>query len=336
LLDLNGYRDAFLMESLVWIAVVTRDTRFIPLLIEIYADERFADVALAALKNFGSEALFEITSRYATLDESGRSGLCILIAECGYSGFNDVIKKALGDQSAQVRKAAAIAVGKLGLITSIPDLIALIEDTEVRVYTAAVASLQSLVMISRSAIIAEVDHFRSSTKSHHRKAAALLLVALGELDSLLLLIKDEDPQVRKAAVTALAANRVEKSGAMLVLALADEDPDVRVAVADALGCLGDPLTLDAMEQAIDDEDIWVQSALLKAIAGIDPVRALSIIQNIYVKAEGLLMITILKILEEIGGKDAEKIIRFAMLSVDPDIVRHANKSLDRILPTKSN
>jgi len=329
LIELFDRRDLELSEALLWIGVVTRDTRFLPMLIEAYADERLTDNALEALKSFGREALTGITSRYTSLEDSGRSGFCILIAECGYSGFNDTIQEALQDHSPQVRKAASAAVGKLGLITSIPALIKLIDDTDARVYAAAIVSLQSLIMIDRSAVIAEVDNLCSSKQTHHRKAAALLLASLGELDRLLLLIKDEEPQVRKAAVTALRGNRVDKSGPMLVLALADEDPDVRIAVADALGNLQDASTLDALEHAVHDEDIWVKSALLKAIANIDLSRALLLIKKIHSGAEGLLMITSLKILEEIGGSEAESIIRYALQSGDPDIARQAAKSLDR-------
>ena len=331
LLELYDHRDDVLTEALLWTSVVTRDVRFIPLLIEAYADERTSTAALSALKSFGREALHEIISRYSSLDENGRGGLCILIAECGYSGFNDIIKSALRDLSPQVRNAAAIAVGKLGLITLIPDLIALIDDSEAHVYAAAAASLQSLAIISRSAILAEVGPFCSSKESHHRKAAALLLASLGEQDRLLLLIKDEDPQVRKAAVSAIGANRVETSGSMLVLALTDEDTDVRIAVADALGNLQDTATLDALEHALNDQDAWVQSAVLKAIARIEPAKALSIIKEIHAGTEGLLMITSLKILEEIGGPESEEIIRYAVGSGDPDIARQASKSLERVL-----
>ncbi|MEI7816198.1 MAG: HEAT repeat domain-containing protein, partial [Desulfuromonadales bacterium] len=185
LLELFDSRDGALTEALLWISTVTRDSRFIPLLIRAYSDEHTSDAALFALKSFGHEALQEIISRYSTLDEIGRSGLCILIAECGYSGFNDLISEALQDSSAQVRKAAAFAVGKLGLVTLIPSLISLIDDSESYVYAETVASLQSLILISRVAILTEVDQFCSSKKSHHRKAAALLLAALGEQHRLL-------------------------------------------------------------------------------------------------------------------------------------------------------
>lgn len=331
LLELYDGRDAVLTDALLWISIATRDLRFVPLLIEAYVDERTANSALSALKSFGREALLEIISRYSKLEERGRSGLCILIAECGYSGFGDVIQCALHDISAQVRKAAAVAVGKLGLVTLIQDLILLIDDSDPSVYSAAVSSLQSLIMIDRSVILAAVGHFCTSKQPHHRKAAAHLLASLGERDRLLLLLKDEDPLVRHAAVTAIGVHRVETSGSMLVLALADEDADVRIAVADALGNVHDMSTLDALEQALNDPDVWVQSAVLKAIAGIDPDRARNVIKDIHASAEGLLMITCLKILEEIGGGESEEIIRHALNNSDPDITRQAAKSLDYLL-----
>ena len=43
------------------------------------------------------------------------------------------------------------------------------------------------------------------------------------------------------------------------------------------------------------------------------------------------MITSLKILEEIGGPESEKIIRYAADSSDPDIARQAAKSLERVI-----
>lgn len=328
--ELFDSRNSDLTEALLWLSVAIRDARFIPQLIEAYADERTADAALAALRSFGHDALYEIAARYSGLDETGRCGLCILIGECGYSGFNDVIQSALRDPSARVRRSAAKAAGKLGLVTAIPDLIALLDDGDVHVYSAAVAALQALVIFGRSAILAEVSRFCSSREVHHRKAAALLLASLGEPDSLQLLVKDEEPQVRKAAVSAIGASRIETSGSMLVLALADEDPDVRIAVADALGNIGDTATVTALVHALNDEDVWVQSAVLKAIARIEPLRALSIIRNTHAAAEGLLMITSLQILEEIGGSDAEAIIRKALESSDTDIARQAAKSLERM------
>lgn len=336
LLELFDHQDCELTKALLWTSIEIRDARFIPLLIEAYTDERTAYDALAALKSFGRDALFECISRYSSFDENGRSGLCFMIAECGYSGFNDLIQMALHDQSAQVRKTAAITTGKLGLVTLIPDLILLVDDSESHVYAAAVSSLQSLALISRTAILTEVGHFCSSKASHHRKAAALLLASLGERDRLIFLINDEDPQVRKVAVSAIGADWIDTAGSMLVLALSDEDPDVRIAVADVLGNIRDTSVLDTLEYALNDQDVWVQSAVLKAIARIEPARAYSIIKNTFIETEGLLMITMLQILEEVDGSEAVEIISHALKSSDQDIARQAAKSLEHVIATHPN
>lgn len=328
LVDIFDSRDGVLAEALLWASAMIRDVRFIPLIITAYADERMANTALDTLKSFGREALNKIIPSFSTLEENGKSGLCILIGECGYSEFSTLIQSALRDPSAKVRKAAATTVGKLGLLTAVPDLILLIDDSESGVYAASVASLQALIPISRTIISSEIARFCSSNNSRHRKAAALLLASLGEEDRLLHLLKDEDPEVRKAAVSAIGSICFESSSSLLVSALSDENPDVRIAVADALGNRRDPATLDALESALDDTDIWVQSSVLKAIARIDLTRVLPVIEKIHIKAEGLLMITLLKICEEINSQESEKIIRNALTHSDPDIARQASKSLE--------
>jgi HEAT repeat protein len=330
LVELYSRREPALTEALIWISIATRDARFIPLLIEAYTDERTSGMALTALKSFGRDALQEIARRYEFLDDTGKSGLCVLVAECGYSCFNDLILLALKDHSAAVRKAAAHAVGKLGLIALVANLVDLVDDPDPQVYSVAIASLQSLIMINRSAILLEVDQFYSSKLPHHRRAAAQLLAALGDRDRLFLLVKDEESQVRKDAVTAIGACRVGASAPMLVLALTDEDPEVRIAVADVLGVLQDNSALNALEHALDDTDVWVQSAVLKAIAGILPSRAVEIIAGLYTNAEGLLMITALQVLEHMTDAESERIIRQSLNSTDPDIARQAARSLERI------
>lgn len=332
LLELFDNRDGALTEALIWTSTMTMDARFIPLLVE---DDNAA-AAISALKCFGCEELREIVLKYSTLNESGRICLCVLIAECGYSSFYNVIEEALHDPSSQVRKAAAMAVGKLGLNACIPNLIALVDDNDEQVYKAAIASLKSLVTVSQPAVLAEAVHFCSSKLSHHRKAAAFLLPALGEPVRLRQLLQDEDPQVREAAVSAIGTHCVGPLCPMLIAALNDEDPDVRTAVADALGNLHDPAALDALGHALNDEDAWVQSAALKAITKIEPASALASIKKIYTKAEGLLLITIIKILESVGGPEAEEMVRHSLQNSDRDIVRQAEKSLERIIVTNSD
>jgi HEAT repeat protein len=331
LLNLSHSGDDVLTDALLWIGALSRDPRFIPLLITAYGDDCTKSSALAALKTFECNVLYDVIARYPTFDENGRSVLCCLIAECSYSDFNNILQEGLRDPSPRVRSAAALAIGKLGLVECISDLVQLVDDSDDLVHSAAVDSLQILAKINRSLLQAEVGTLNTSHSSNHRKAAAYLLAALGEHERVQLLIKDEDPRVRMAAIAAIGANRIDASGSQLVLALADENPDVRIAVADTLGQLCDKRTLDALEWALNDEDAWVQSAVLKAIVRIEPARARAIIQKIHTVADGLLMITGIQILEQIGDTEAVEIIREALDNSDPDIARQAAMSLERLM-----
>lgn len=336
LLALFSGQDVILTEALIWLSSVTEDVRCVPMLIDASSDERYTEDALAALKNFGHETLSELVSSYTTLDENGRRTLCSLIGECGYSQYGKLVTDALTDPAASVRRAAAYATGKLGLVTSIQGLVALIDDTDEDVSDAAVSALRELSILERHSLLDTACRFSESASPRHRQVAALLLATLGEGDSLLLLIKDEEPLVRKSAVSAIGAFRHESFLSILKMALTDEDPDVRIAVADALGKAHNTAALDVLEYAMNDNDMWVQCAVLKAIAAISAERALSVITRIHEKADGLLMITCLQLLEKMGGAVAEKIMKTALASPDSDVARQAAISLKRSTACPSN
>jgi HEAT repeat protein len=329
LFELFSCQDVILTEALIWLSVVTEDVRSLPLLIETSRDERHSKDALAALKHFGHEAFTEMVASYATLDENGRGALCSLIGDCGYFKYGSIVTDALGDPAADVRKAAAYSIGKLGLVSSIQRLVARIDDIDPDVSTAAALALRELSSLDRQSILDIACRFSGSTSPLHRQVAALLLATLDERERLLLLIKDEEPLVRMRAISAIGASSHTSSVPLLVMALNDEDPDVRIAAADALAETGDTGVLDSLEHALSDEDVWVQCALLRAITAISEERALTTIVGLQEKADVLLLITCLKLLEGIGGPEAEKLCKAALCSTNPDIARQAAMSLAR-------
>jgi HEAT repeat protein len=119
------------------------------------------------------------------------------------------------------------------------------------------------------------------------------------------------------------------------MALADDNPDVRISAADALGRMKEPAALEHLEKALNDEDIWVQCAAMKAIDLIAPERILTIAKRIHTQAGGLLMITCLQLLEHNPDPEARSIVRNALESTDSDIVMQASKSLERSLATNN-
>ena len=306
LCEIHVNHDVILTEAFIWFSAATEDDRLLPMLIDASSDERYAKDALDALKKFGHEALAGLVSRYSTLDENRRSVLCSLIGKCGYATYADLVESSRYDPAASVRKAAAYAAGKLGLASSVQALAILVDDEDPDVSAAAVAALQELSFLNRQSLLETANCFSCSPSSRHRQVSALLLASLGERERLPLLIKDEDPQVRKSAVAALGTFYHSSSASVLMMALTDEDPDVRIAVAEALGGSNDAGALNPLEHALVDTDVWVQCSVLRAIAGISSERAFLIIARICEKAEGLLMITCLQLLEAIGGPTSGK------------------------------
>jgi len=336
LLNLFDVRDSILSEALIWCSVATGDIRFVPVLVELFEDERLAEAALNSLENYGAEGILQAIACYPTASESARSAICTLIGESGYSGYFDLIGNALKDDSAHVREAAATAAAKLGMISSIPDLVAMTDDADPDVSYSAVSSLQVLASIDHSDILNIARQFGDSEESRHRRHASILYASLGEHEGLLLLSKDEDPMVRQSAVSAIGRLHLKPLRTTLFMALVDEHPDVRIAAADALGNIDEKMALDALEQALEDEDTWVRCAVLKAISKIDRDRALAIIKRVHSDSEGLFMITCLQLLEADGSSDAQLIINNSLANPDPDIARQASMSLERFFTDKLN
>lgn len=329
LLELFDVRRSLLTEALIWYSRIIADVRFVPLLLESFVSDSFAEAALMSLKTFGQVGMAEAVSRYSAADENARSALCLLIGECGYTDYSALLVSSLKDNSPRVRKSAAIAVGKLGLVSAAPDVLALLDDSAADVCSAAVASLQSFASIDRSAIVDMARRLSDSELAHHRRCAALLLANLGESERLLLLVNDEDSQVRSAALASLGSIHAARSFQVLVMALSDAEPDVRIAAADALGRMMDTAALEYLEKTLEDQDVWVQCSAMKAINLISPERFMEIARRMHTQSGGLLMITCLQLLEGSTDPEARSIMCRALENPDRDIAMQARKSLER-------
>lgn len=334
LLELFDVRKSLLTEALIWYSRIIADVRFVPLLLESFVSDGFSEAALMSLKAFGQAGMAEAVSRYSAADENARSALCLLIGECGYTDYSPLLVSSLKDNSPRVRKSAAIAVGKLGLVSAASDVLALLDDSAADVCSAAVASLQSFASLDRAVVVAMARRLSDSELAHHRRCAALLLANLGESERLLLLVNDEDSQVRSAALASLASLHVAGSFQVLVMALSDAEPDVRIAAADALGRMMDAAALEYLEKTLEDQDVWVQCSAMKAINLISPGRFMEIARRMHTQSGGLLMITCLQLLEGSTDPEARSIMCRALENSDRDIAMQARKSLERAAVAK--
>jgi HEAT repeat protein len=182
---------------------------------------------------------------------------------------------ASGDE--EVRRLAVERTSGLAVDESIPLLTDRLGDASWRVRKAAV---QRLVACSetKKVVAALIVALSDGENTGRRNSAVEALVDCGEraVPQLVLALKDEDPDVRKLVVDALAGISDPRTTSALISRRCDPDPNVRAAVADALGAVGGEDSAQALrEMAVaDGEDQLVRFSALHGLALLDvPVRA---------------------------------------------------------------
>ena len=103
-------------------------------------------------------------------------------------------------------------------------------------------------------------------------------------------MKDEDKDVRRAAVVALEEIGGAAAAGVLVGSLKDESPIIRCKAAEALGRIGAPGAVDPLIEALkdggwigssasggkpDSKKVWVREKAIEALAEIGDARAVA-------------------------------------------------------------
>ena len=190
---------------------------------------------------------------------------------------------ALQDPNSFVRRWAAEALGRNGDRAAIPGLRAAADDPTGLVAQAAVRSLSQLGMSApvkswrpnrKPASDSEIALRIASADATERKDVAKFLSGRADAQALAwfsVLAGDEDSEVRKCAIDAMAASR--SALAMLRAAVADADPDVRVTAFDALR-RNTGGTVEILAPWVTDPDAEIRLRAVEALATLGPSEAL--------------------------------------------------------------
>jgi HEAT repeat protein len=174
------------------------------------------------------------------------------------------LDKALKDEDADVRKAAAASYSTLGpqAKDSVPNLIVAINDKDPKVRDAAARVFYFIGPDGQEAIPALIEAMRHGKGENVRGSAAIGLAKIGAaaIPQVLEALADDDAETRRLAAWSLGENDPKRKGLIPILQAAsnDEDPDVRSYV------------LGSME-IIDSENPEVFKALLKGLDDPAPV-----------------------------------------------------------------
>ena len=158
--------------------------------------------------------------------------------------------EALKDNNWWVRQAAAWALGEMGDPQSVPALLEALKDEGGVVRQAAAEALGE---IGVPAVPALMDALKDKYENVRRAAAeALGEIGVPAVPALLEALKAEDGRVCQAAALALGKIGDPQAVPALIQALKERYGDVRRAAALALGKIGDPQAVPALIQALKE------------------------------------------------------------------------------------
>jgi HEAT repeat protein len=242
--------------------------------------EDVAERADLALRLFGSAAVGPLLRTALVTGPSVRAAALQLAASLeGAEGtaVRNALRAALEDPSLEVVACAVETLGPIGDEEDLRRIAPFVSHADERIAAAATRAVWALAARRVDAARALLAHSPPG-----QDALALGCILLGAIASNQPL-DDEDvrvleralahdrPQVRRAAIDALAQAGGEAAAEAVVFALADEEHDVQLAAVRALGRLGRPEPLLGI--VADTRDAVLTAAALRALGDADPARA---------------------------------------------------------------
>jgi HEAT repeat protein len=174
------------------------------------------------------------------------------------------------DSDEGVRSCAIGALEAIGGDSAVHLLIKATRDTTDRVASQVVAALGSLAALPQLTIPTIIAAMRTTGDTQGAAVKALGQFGADAVTSVVALLHDADPDVRVAALRAVAQLKEHASDAVpaLIQALSDPDPAVRSQAVWALEKFdGDATrTIEAITDALKDEDSWVRMAAAMSLA----------------------------------------------------------------------
>ena len=175
---------------------------------------------------------------------------------------------ALEDQSADVRRQAAVTLSQMHSAQAVDALIAATTDAdkEVRQFAVRAISRHKSDAVTQALVRALKDSDAEVRRSAMHRVARLRDPKY--IDIFVEALKDENPEVRQHAAQALSQYRDPRAVPGLIIALKDANADVRQQAAHALGQVGDARAVDPLVAAMKDPNADVREHVVHALGRI--------------------------------------------------------------------
>ncbi len=309
-----------------------KDERALESLFELSQETEFAEDAARALVFIGKErpeALLPFLKNEDPYLKRFITKVAGVVADRLY--YAELIKL-LKDEDGHVRGLAARGLADIGDTAAVESLKGLLADEYPDVQEAGVEALQKL---GGGLELREVIGWTESKDGIKRKNAVLLLGRLfpaGKAPSevagaLGFALKDELPEVRKAAISALSSIGTKEAFRHLLPALTDEDPSIRAGAALSMGSAAEAEFSEPLSLLLADSEDMVRAAAVRALGRLGLKENIPALLKTLSDRNGFVVAAAINALGKIGGIEAESALVGMLSSDDIEIRRTAIRAL---------
>lgn len=311
----------------------TRDVKVCKPLLELLSIDNQSAV-VAALSECGTDAVPIVLGHLFSPNAEPKTAIIRilggLLRNMSHAGASASLVRFFGNPEAEIRVAAAEAIGEIADRESAASLMSLLSDEEAVVRDAAMKSLSKLAGPDLLPLLLECV---SSQNANLRANAVLLLGGYQSREAvnhLLFAVKDENPSVRLAAVEALGKIDSRIIEDHLVLALTDESAPVRNAALHRLIDLNPPNLTDRIMPMLNDEDIWVRASAVRAFIRSGGSKNRSEVETLLKDSNGVVRIAAIEAISETGDLSLVSLITSLTRASDSEVARSAIEAVGRL------
>ena len=286
------------------------------------------DEIIDALVQHGSTTLDLLIAQLTAEDLEVRRAAVVALGRIGDSSATPALVNTLSEESLAID--AANALGQIGDPRAVDGLLNLIGNDDASIRQAAVSALNSLGLPSMSERIIPL---LADSDPNVRESAVKIAGYFGypgAASALVNLSRDQNERVRCAAIEHLPFIEDERVLDVLVHALRQESSNVRAAAARALGTMDAPEAVGQLVEALSDDDVWVRYFSARALGRRRSEDSVAALEKVIEKEQfNHVRIAALDSLGQIGGQRVAGIAAGLVRDDDPDVAHAAQVALGK-------
>jgi HEAT repeat protein len=283
---------------------------------------------IEALVRHGSSTMDLLMAQLTAEDLEVRRSAAVALGRIGDSNATPALVNALSDESLAID--AANALGQIGDPRAVDGLLDLIGSEDASARQAAVSALNSLANPPNSERIIPLLH---DPDPNVRESAVKIAGYFGYPQAagvLVELSRDSSERVRWAAIEHLPYVEDERAFDVLARAMKDETPNVRAAAARALANMEAPGVVQQLIEGLDDEDVWVRYFSARALGRRRSEESVAALARVIEKEKfNHVRIAALDSLGQIGGDRVSAIVAELVKDDDVDVAHAAQVALGK-------